>query len=156
MAYVVEVLGEEEPPEAWVALVETAVAATLRQQAVDPPAAVSVLLTDDDHMRQLNRDFRGEDKATDVLSFPAGEPLPGTAGLERYLGDIAISVPYAERQAAVAGHDLEAELQLLTIHGVLHLLGHDHVDGAEKAAMWIAQTAVLTQLGLQHISPTEE
>ena len=74
---------------------------------------------------------------------------------ETYLGDIIIALPYAARQAAAAGHAAEAELQLLAVHGTLHLLGYDHASPEEKAAMWSAQTAVLTQLGLSHIIPTE-
>lgn len=137
------------------ALLITAVTQTLAQQGEATAVALSLLLTDDDQIQQLNRDFLGFDKPTDVLSFPAGEVMPGMAGELLYLGDIAISVPYAARQAAQAGHDLTAELQLLTVHGVLHLLGHDHAEPGEKAQMWAAQTAVLAQLGLAHITPTE-
>lgn len=135
-----------------VAGVKTAVAVTLRhlQQL---PAALSCLLTDDANIQRLNRSFRAEDSPTDVLSFPAGEPMPGMK--TRYLGDLAISLPYAERQAARAGHGVLAEVQLLTVHGVLHLLGYDHATPEEKAAMWAVQTAVLTQLGIAHVTPTE-
>jgi probable rRNA maturation factor len=80
--------------------------------------------------------------------------MPGMAQAN-YLGDIIISLPYAARQAAAAGHKTESELQLLAVHGTLHLLGYDHAIPEEKAAMWDAQTAALTQLGLGHINPTE-
>ncbi len=136
--------------------VETAVSATLAQQAVTPPVALSLLLTDDAALQNLNYRFRQENKPTDVLSFPAGDPGPGPVEPVRYLGDIAISIPYAQRQARQQGHSLLAELQLLAIHGTLHLLGYDHTDAAEKKEMWAAQTAVLTQLGQQHVTPTEE
>ena len=94
-------------------------------------------------LRRFNREFRGQDRPTDVLSFPgdagaagAGAPgaprppgLPEDAG---HLGDIVISVPAARRQAAAAGHDTEREIRILLLHGVLHCLGHDHeVDGGE-------------------------
>ena len=82
--------------------------------------------------------------------------MPGDPDAAAYLGDIAIAVPTAERQAAAKGHAAPAELQLLAIHGVLHLLGHDHLDTAEKAAMWREQAAVLRRLGLEGIQPTEE
>lgn len=137
------------------ALLVTAVAQTLAQQGETGAVTLSLLLTDDAQIQQLNRNFLGFDKPTDVLSFPAGEVMPGMAGDLLYLGDIAISVPYAARQAAQAGHDLNAELQLLAVHGVLHLLGHDHAEPGEKAQMWAAQTAVLAQLGLDHVTPTE-
>ena len=153
----IDVQIEVDVPEGTAALLETAVLATLWQQQVSPPAILSCLLSDDDTIQQLNRDFRQVDKPTDVLSFPAGDEMPGMelAGMPAYLGDIAISVPYAQRQAAQAGHDLAAELQLLAIHGVLHLLGHDHGEPEEKEKMWAAQTAVLAQLGLEHVKPTE-
>ena len=79
---------------------------------------VSVLLCGDARMRRLNREFREIDRPTDVLSFPTGEP--------GFLGDIAVDVPYAARQAGKRGHSLDREVQLLLAHGVLHLLGHDH------------------------------
>lgn len=80
--------------------------------------AVSVLLCGDARMRRLNREFRKIDRPTDVLSFPAGDPV--------FLGDLAIDVAYAARQAARRGHTLDREVKLLLAHGVLHLLGHDH------------------------------
>lgn len=157
-SFVIDVMVEVEPelvPAGVEALVETAVLATLAHEQQIPPLELSVLLTDDAQIQQMNRDFRGIDKPTDVLSFPAGDALPGMEDADPYLGDIAISIPYATRQAAQAGHDLAGELQLLAIHGVLHLLGHDHDEPAVKEVMWKAQTAVLAQLHLQHITPTE-
>jgi probable rRNA maturation factor len=126
---------------------------TLVQQAVLPPASLTILLTGDALLQQLNRDFMGYDLPTDVLSFPAGEMMPGMAeaGMGSYLGDLAISVARAEEQAAAAGHSLADELQLLTVHGVLHLLGHDHAGAEEKAAMWSAQASVLRQLNVEII-----
>jgi probable rRNA maturation factor len=138
-----------------VAAVETAVSITLQQQDVSPPAALTLLLADDAALQMLNNQFRQENKPTDVLSFPAGEPLPGLGDPDPYLGDIAISVPTAQRQAQQQGHTLLAELQLLAVHGTLHLLGYDHATPDEKEDMWAAQTAVLTHLGLAHITPTE-
>lgn len=75
----------------------------------------------DRELRRLNRDYRGRDQTTDVLSFP-GEGSPEG----RHLGDVAISVPTARRQALAAGHAVERELKLLLLHGVLHCLGYDH------------------------------
>jgi probable rRNA maturation factor len=89
--------------------------------------SLGVRFAGDRTMRALNRDFRGKDKSTDVLSFP-GEPTPDG----RHLGDIVISVPTAARQAEERGHALEREVKLLLLHGVLHCLGHDHErDGGE-------------------------
>ena len=79
---------------------------------------VTVALISDTRMRALNRAFRGQDYATDVLSFPADTPM--------FLGDIAIAVGVAQRQAAEAGHSVATELRVLALHGLLHLLGYDH------------------------------
>ncbi|MFL7870595.1 MAG: rRNA maturation RNase YbeY, partial [Anaerolineales bacterium] len=84
---------------------------------------------------------------------PASETDPETA--RRYLGDILISVPRAEEQARAAGHGLEAEVQLLAVHGTLHLLGYDHAEVEEKARMWKAQAEVLERLGLAEIEIRE-
>ena len=88
----------------------------------------AVRFTSDREVRRLNRDFRGKDRPTDVLSFPGEEPVvPGDG---HHLGDVVIAVPTARRQAAELGHDLRHELRLLLLHGVLHCLGHDHeTDG---------------------------
>lgn len=136
-------------------LLETAVATTLRQQKMDAALSLTLLLTDIKTIQQLNSNFRGQDKPTDVLSFPAGDEWPEIEELGVYLGDIAIAVPIAEQQAEVSGHALAAELQLLAVHGTLHLLGHDHVEVDDKVEMWAAQTAVMRELGLENITPTE-
>jgi len=110
---------------------------------------ISVVLTDDAQLQQLNRDYLGFDAPTDVLSFPASETDPETGA--RYLGDILISMPRAKLQARAAGHPLESEVQLLVVHGVLHLLGHDHANAEEKSKMWKAQSEILRSLGLGEI-----
>lgn len=84
---------------------------------------VSVLLTTDREIRRLNRQFRGIDKATDVLSFPAEAFIQGK---EKIAGDLAIGVPTARRQGVACGHSLGTELKVLMLHGLLHLAGYDH------------------------------
>ncbi len=132
-------------------LVQRAARAALAQQAMD--GDLSVVLTDDTHIQELNRDYLGTDAPTDVLSFPASETDPQSG--RRYRGDILISVPRAAQQARAAGHPVEAEVQLLVIHGVLHLLGHDHAKPADKSRMWAAQSAVLQSIGLGDIEVRE-
>jgi probable rRNA maturation factor len=112
-------------------------------------ADMSIVLTDDAQLRELNREYLGIDAPTDVLSFPASETDPETG--TPYLGDILISIPRAKQQAEAAGHSVEAEVQLLVVHGTLHLLGHDHAEAEEKARMWQAQSEVMAKLGLSHI-----
>jgi probable rRNA maturation factor len=124
--------------------------ATLRHQGATGPAELTVVLTDDQIMRELNRTYGGVDATTDVLAFGMEEvdefafSMPPDAS--RYLGDVIVSFPRAEAQAQAAGHPVEAELQLLTVHGVLHLLGHDHALPGEEAVMWAAQSEILQQL----------
>ncbi|HEY3626112.1 MAG TPA: rRNA maturation RNase YbeY [Terracidiphilus sp.] len=91
------------------------------QASVRLQGQVSVLLTTDRNIRRLNRQFRGQDKATDVLSFPAAE-----AAAQEVAGDLAISVPTALRQAREQGHTLGVEIKVLILHGLLHLAGFDH------------------------------
>jgi probable rRNA maturation factor len=99
------------------------------QGAVGLVGEVEVLLAGDRTLRRLNRTYRGKDKATDVLSFPAAEELAGAYG-----GDLAISLDTAKRQAAEHGHTLRDEVRVLLLHGLLHLSGMDHeVDGGEMA-----------------------
>lgn len=135
-------------------LLRASVHAALMQQAASSPATVALLLTDDVELRSLNSQYRGIDKPTDVLSFEDGEPpFPGAP---IHLGDLAISLPYAQRQAALGGHPVSAELQLLAVHGTLHLLGHDHASPDEKATMWQAQTAILQALNCPITSPAND
>jgi probable rRNA maturation factor len=135
-------------------LLERATRAALEHQSESPDSELSIVLTDDARLKELNRDYLGIDAPTDVLSFPASETDPETGG--RYIGDILISVPRAKSQAAAAGHALESEVQLLVVHGVLHLLGHDHTGPQEKTRMWKAQAEILERLGLGDIQIRDE
>ena len=140
-------------------LLERAARAALEHQSASPDSDLTIVLTDDARIQELNRDYLGIDAPTDVLSFPASEadgsqidPQTGSP----YLGDILISLSYAAKSAERAGHPLEAEVQLLVVHGVLHLLGHDHAKVREKARMWKAQAEILKSLGLGDIKIREE
>src|ERR1041384_8307666 len=135
-------------------LLERAANAALEQQAHSLDVELSIILTDDARLHELNLNYLGVDAPTDVLSFPASETDPETGA--RYVGDILISIPRAQAQAEAAGHSLEAEVQLLVVHGVLHLMGHDHADAEEKARMWKAQAEILEGLGLGQIQIREE
>ena len=135
-------------------LLERAARTALDYQSTDPDADLSIVLTDDEKLRELSRDYLGIDAPTDVLSFPASESDPETGA--RYLGDILVSIPRAAEQAKAAGHDLQDEVQLLVVHGVLHLLGHDHAGVEEKASMWAAQAEILERIGLGQMKIREE
>lgn len=133
-------------------LIEKAGAAALGQQSKN--GELTVVLTGDAELRELNRKYLGIDAATDVLSFPSAEIDPETRAA--YLGDVLISVARAEAQARAAGHPLAAEVQLLVVHGVLHLLGYDHRRAADKVRMWSAQSKALERLGLGGITISEK
>ena len=126
-------------------LLEQAALAALTHQAAE--GDLTIVLADDEELHRLNRDFLGIDAPTDVLSFPASETDPETGAA--YLGDIILSIPRADAQAQAAGHPLADEARLLVVHGVLHLLGHDHAEPDEKAKMWKAQGEVLEGLGVR-------
>ncbi|MCY4023834.1 MAG: rRNA maturation RNase YbeY [Anaerolineaceae bacterium] len=126
-----------------------------------PDGRVSIVLTSDERVRNLNRRYRGIDRVTDVLSFPA---LPHGIGEEEPdLGDLVLAIPWASRQADRAGHRMMDDLTLLVVHGTLHLLGFTHNDDRGSDAMRAAQSAVLQQLGvppenarrLEQLSETE-
>jgi len=87
---------------------------------------VCVALVSDARMRALNRQFRGKDEVTDVLSFPADPSTPLRAGTRGFLGDIVMASGVAKKQAKAAGHSLNTEIRVLALHGLLHLLGYDH------------------------------
>jgi len=135
-------------------LLERAANTTLEHQSQSLASELSIILTDDVRLRELNLNYLGIDTPTDVLSFPASETDPETGA--RYIGDILISTPRAQAQADAAGHPFESEMQLLVVHGVLHLIGHDHAESKEKARMWKAQAEILERLGLGQIQIREE
>lgn len=131
--------------------IEHCVLTTLDHQEISTNSDLSILVDDDVRIQQLNREFMGIDAPTDVLAFPAGHHDPDTNRV--YLGDVIVSYPQAKQQAVEAGHSFSAEISLLIIHGVLHLLGHDHDQLERRAKMWSAQNEILTRLGLEIKSP---
>lgn len=132
-------------------LIERAAGAALVHEKVD--ADLTVVLSDDTQLQELNREYLGVDSPTDVLAFPASDTDPDSGAL--YLGDVLISIPQAQAHAQVAGHPLASEVQLLVVHGVLHLLGYDHGQPAAKSRMWSVQAEVLQDLGLAEIQISE-
>jgi probable rRNA maturation factor len=127
-----------------------AITSALDLHEIDPATTLTVVVTDDVHVRDLNRQFRGIDTPTDVLSFPADplpERTPDTIDEETeapYLGDLIIAYPYTQQQALEADHELDDELVLLVVHGTLHLLGYDHDSAENEADMWATQAELLT------------
>lgn len=122
----------------------------LEAENVQPPATVTIWITDEQELHTLNRAYRGVDRSTDVLSFgvddddhfvaPPGEP--------RHLGDLAVSFPHVVQQAADYNHSRERELSYLVTHGILHLLGYDHEQADDAQRMRAREEAILNALGI--------
>lgn len=111
---------------------------------------LSLLLTGDEQVRELNREFAGDDHATDVLSFSLREGEPFVSGDDtNRLGEVIVSFETATRQAEEAGHEVENEVAHLLVHGVLHLLGYDHVEPEDETKMRMHERRVLSELGIE-------
>lgn len=126
-------------------LIKRSIIKALDCEKIDAACEISVMLTDDEGIHRINREFRGVDRPTDVLSFPLNELTAGSfdADICEYdpesgrilLGDMMISLPRCEEQGRELGHGFEREICYLTVHSVLHLLGYDHVDEGEMKAV---------------------
>ncbi|HNZ00171.1 MAG TPA: rRNA maturation RNase YbeY [Anaerolineaceae bacterium] len=123
----------------------------LNFQSPKPNVDLSIIITDNNLLQELNREYLGIDAPTDVLSFNVDEIDPETGNY--YLGDIIISYQKANEQAVTAGHEIQSELSLLIIHGVLHLLGMDHDTPESQEPMWKIQDQILSNMGLNLVSP---
>ena len=111
----------------------------VKEEGSEEAQEVSFLITDNDEIKNLNREYRDKDMATDVLSFPMDEKI---------LGDIVISMDKVFEQAEEYGHSNERELAFLTVHGMLHLLGHDHIEEDDRQKMRTREKELLDQLGI--------
>ncbi len=109
---------------------------------------VCLMLVDEQTIQTLNRDFRHVDAVTDVLTFPAWEGEGILTPPDGYLGDIAVCLPRAVRQAESYGHSLRRELTFLAVHGALHLLGYDHMTTAQETEMFSLQDTILNEMGI--------
>lgn len=147
-------------PEAWITKLQQLLQLAAEAEGITE-GEVSLTFTDDEEIHQLNRDYRGIDRPTDVLSFAMQED--GVDELDIFfevesedesdpisgmLGDIIISVETAAAQSEDYGHSLEREIGFLFVHGFLHLIGYDHQDDASEAEMTAKQEAILQQAGL--------
>jgi len=143
--YIVELQHEVDLGGIDTLALERLASRTLEAESVTPTAELSILLADDATIHELNRTYRDTDAPTDVLSFAQteGEPFAQPEGAARHLGDVAISVDTARRQAAEYGVTLQDELAHLLVHGILHLLGYDHEQPDDAAAMRLQEERII-------------
>lgn len=140
-------------PNGTKALIRNACKAVLKIENFTESAEINITFVDDAAIKEINNEFRGINKSTDVLSFPMGEDGVYDINPEngcKLIGDVVISVEHAMAQAELYGHSNEREIGYLTVHSVLHLLGYDHVDEAdEKRIMREKEEQALSLLGLE-------
>ncbi len=160
MEHTIMIESELGGTQAYEALLRRVIPAALAAEGVEFPCEVDILFTDDTGIQEINREQRGVDKPTDVLSFPMFELTPGViptmedveADPETSLvplGDMVLSVERAQAQGEEYGHGSERELAYLAVHSILHLLGYDHLDeGPMKAQMRAREEAILSKLGI--------
>jgi probable rRNA maturation factor len=168
MAYTIDVEVDEACAGAVdIEAIKAVAAAVLRAEGLEA-GSLSIVFALDEEMHEVNLAYRGVDAPTDVLSFAAQEDAGADDGegsavivnappelqalLAASLGDIMIAYPYAQRQAARFGNSTAHELLLLTVHGVLHLLGYDHATPEDEAAMWQRQEEILARFGVVGLS----
>lgn len=151
--YVLNLLIEVETGEAVPAeRLEEAIAWVLAQEHCAPGTGLSIVIGDDEAIRQMNRHYRGIDAPTDVLSFQA-DPPPVPEGSAPYLGDLVLGLPTIQRQARAEGHSWIDEMVLAVVHGTLHLLGYDHDTVEHQRRMWAVQRRALEALGVAIVVP---
>ena len=161
---------EIEPPKDTQSLLERVAQHCLATEGIEHPCAAYIRFTDDEHIHEINREQRGVDRATDVLSFPTGPFSPAhTAGkhpnvLRRQwdseyracmLGDIIISLDHAKAQAEEYGHSLTRELSYLTAHALFHLMGYDHMNDKDKEQMRAMEEKALQAAGVARVTDEE-
>lgn len=141
----------------YLSLMQTAADCALWMEGVSRPCAVNIRICGDDAIHEINREYRGVDRATDVLSFPMNELTPGAFDPDAcewdyetdraMLGDMVISMERCAEQAETYGHSFAHEVSYLTVHSVLHLLGYDHVDeGEDKRRMRAREKEIMRLL----------
>lgn len=124
-------------------LIEDSIKEVIKYENLNDNVMVSVSFVGDEEIRNLNRDFRGVDRSTDVLSFPMDDDFQIE---ERILGDVVINTKRVIEQAEELGHTNEREISYLTVHSILHLLGYDHIDDSDKEIMRFHEKMIMKNL----------
>lgn len=137
-----------EIPADWERKINEVAAICLREEQIPQEAEVDLLFVDNEAIREMNREYRDKDSATDVLSFPMYEADEEIDEEEEILfGDIVISLERAQEQCQEYGHSLEREVMYLLVHGLLHLAGYDHMEEEEKKEMRAQEEKLLAVIG---------
>jgi probable rRNA maturation factor len=139
----ISITSHRDPEPLDLAAFELLAEFVLDREDVPPHAELSLALVDVDEMTELNEGYRGVSGPTDVLSFECDDPCPVEIDQPVTLGDVVIAPEIAEQQAAELGHTVEHELNLLLVHGILHLLGYDHDSDDDAAVMQAREQALL-------------
>ena len=162
--------GGIKPENSLIQLLEKAADAAQKTEGLQEKAVVHVTLTGDEEIREANREFRGLDKSTDVLSFPTVSYKPGKTASQSVkrirqeyddefdacmLGDLIISIPHAKAQAIEFGHSFEREMAYLLVHGLFHLMGYDHMNEEEKTIMREMEEKTLNSIGIGRVTDAE-
>lgn len=140
-----------ELDEAWLKRLDEILPLYEEQQGLPHDLIIGLTFTGDEEIRTINNEYRGIDRATDVLSFPLYERDDEIELLEGELapfGDIVLSVPHAQAQAAEYGHSVEREVCYLIVHGLMHLAGYDHIEADDKAEMRAEEEKLLGAIGV--------
>lgn len=138
---------ETAAPEGTAETIAAAIEGALKNRG--RAGSVAVRVVDDETIHEINREYRGVDRPTDVISFPAEEGEEILAPPDGFIGDIVISYPRAEEQSAEYGHSVRRELSFLAVHGTLHLLGYDHMKEEETGEMFALQDEILDEMGIK-------
>lgn len=158
MSLILDITDEtERVPEDRLAEIEKLLQFAAAEEGVADGAEVSVTIVNNEEIQKINKEYRGKDYPTDVISFALEEDGEGEieiigADMPPVLGDIIISVDKAQEQAEEYGHSLMRELGFLTVHGFLHLLGYDHMTEEEEKEMFTKQKEILNRYGLSRSS----
>ena len=169
MSAYLEILWDVPMPDGADKLLQTTADACAEAEGITLPVYAQLRVTDDESIREINREYRNIDRATDVLSFPSTDAKPlKTLGQcqkkllqERdetgrcFLGDIIISLPRAQEQAAEYGHSLEREFAYLTAHALFHLMGYDHMRDGDKERMRVMEERALNKAGIGRVTDDE-
>lgn len=154
MSLIIDFIDEtEEVKESYMDMMRDLIESAAKAEGVEDGAELSITFVDNERIREINREYRGKDQPTDVISFALedmgeGEAEIVGADMPRMLGDMIISIPRTKEQAEEYGHSFERELGFLTVHGFLHLLGYDHMTEEEEKVMFGKQAKILADFGL--------